>query len=133
MVLFVFILSKLHCYFCSVDKSCPSFCDPKNCSAPDFPVLHSLPKFAQTKVHWVSDAIQPSHLLWPASPVNRLCIQLYPTLCDPMDCSPPGFSVHRIPKARILEWGAISFSRESYQPRDWTHFSYVSCIVKQTL
>ena len=33
------------------------------------------------------------------------------TLCDPMDCSPPGSSVHRIPQARVLEWVAISFSR----------------------
>ena len=35
----------------------------------------------------------------------------YPTLCDPMDCSPPGSSVHRISQARILEWVAISFSK----------------------
>ena len=41
--------------------------------------------------------------------------QLYPTLSDPMDCSPPGFSVHRIFQARVLEWGAIAFSY--YQPR----------------
>ena len=38
--------------------------------------------------------------------------QLYPTLSDPMDCSPPGFSVHRIFQARVLEWGAIAFSGE---------------------
>ena len=37
------------------------------------------------------------------------------TLCDPMDCSPPGSSVHGISQARILEWVAISFSRESFQ------------------
>ena len=39
---------------------------------------------------------------------------------DPMDCNPSGFSVHGISQARILEWVAISFSRESLQPRDWT-------------
>ena len=39
-----------------------------------------------------------------------------PTLCDPMDCSPPGFSVHRILQAGILEWLAIPSSRGSYQP-----------------
>ena len=44
-------------------------------------------------------------------------------LCDPMDCSPPGSSVHGILQARILESVAISFSRESSQPRDQTHFS----------
>ena len=43
------------------------------------------------------------------------------TLCDPMDCSPPGSSVHGISMAKILEWVAISFSRESSQSRDWTH------------
>ena len=41
-----------------------------------------------------------------------------PNLCDPMDCSPPGFSVHGIFQARILEWDAVPFSRESSQPRD---------------
>ena len=44
------------------------FCDPMDCSTPSFPVLHHLPDFAQTHVHWVSDAIQPSHSLSPPSP-----------------------------------------------------------------
>ena len=43
-------------------------CDPMNCSIPGFPVLYYLPEFAQTHVHWVSDAIQPSHSLSPPSP-----------------------------------------------------------------
>ena len=43
--------------------------------------------------------------------------QLCPTLCDPMDCSPPGSSIHGIFQARVLEWVAISFSRGSSQPR----------------
>ena len=45
------------------------------------------------------------------------------TLCDPVDCSPPGSSVHGILQARILEWVAISFSRGSSQLRDWTRVS----------
>ena len=50
-----------------------------------------------------------------------LVVQLLMTLfCDPMDCSPPGSSVHGISQARILEWVAISFSRGSSQPRDQT-------------
>ena len=49
-----------------------------------------------------------------------LVTQSCPTLCDPMDCSPPGSSVHGILQARILGWVAISFSREFYWPRDWT-------------
>ena len=52
--------------------------------------------------------------------------QSCPTLCDPMDCSLPGFSVHGIFQARILEWVAISFSRRSSWPRDWTS---VSCVL----
>ena len=40
------------------------------------------------------------------------------TLCDPVDCSPPGSSVHGISQGRILEWVAISFSRESFPSRD---------------
>ena len=54
--------------------------------------------------------------------------QSCPTLCHPMDCSPPGSSVHRISQARILDWVAISSSRGSSQPRDWTQVPYVSCV-----
>ena len=45
---------------------------PTDCSTPGFPVLHYLPKFAQTHIHWVSDAIQPSHSLLPSSPALSL-------------------------------------------------------------
>ena len=55
------------CYF-SVAKSCLTLSDPINSSMPGFPVLHYLPEFAQTHVHWVGDAIQPSHPLSPPSP-----------------------------------------------------------------
>ena len=52
-------------YCCSVAKSCLTLCDPMDCSTPGFPVLHYLLEFAQTHVHWVSDAIQP---YYPVSP-----------------------------------------------------------------
>ena len=52
---------------------------------------------------------------------------LCPTLCNPMDCSPPGSPVHGIFQARVLEWIAISSSSSS-QPRDQTHVSPNSCI-----
>ena len=55
-------------FCCSVTKSCLTFCDPMDCSMPGFPVLHYLPKVAQIHVHWVSDAIQPSHPLLPPCP-----------------------------------------------------------------
>ena len=48
---------------CPVTQSCLALCDLMDCSTPDFPVLHHLPEFAQTHVHWVGDAIQPSHPL----------------------------------------------------------------------
>ena len=51
--------------------------------------------------------------------------QSSPTVCSPMDCSPPGSSAHGIFQAKILEWVALPFSRGSSQPRDWTQ---VSCI-----
>ena len=49
-------------------------------------------------------------------------------LCDPINCSPPGFSAHGILQARILERVAMLSSRRSHQPRDWTRVSCVSCI-----
>ena len=55
---------------------------------------------------------------WEAQEVKMLVAQSCPTLCHPMDCSPPGSSVRGILQARILEWVAISFSRGSSQPRD---------------
>ena len=55
------------------------------------------------------------------------------TLCNPMDCSQPGSSVHAVLQARILEWVALLSSRESSQPRDQTHISHVSCIGRWVL
>ena len=55
-------------YCCSVAKSYLILCDPMDCSKPGFPVLHFLSEFAQTRVHWISDVIQPSHPLSPPSP-----------------------------------------------------------------
>ena len=58
------IFPDLHHYqFSSVAQSCPTLCDPMNCSTPGLPVHHQLPEFTQTHVHRVSDAIQPSHAL----------------------------------------------------------------------
>ena len=51
--------------------------------------------------------------------------QLYLTLCDPVDCSLAGFSVHGIFQARVPEWVVISFSRGSSLPRDQTQVSHI--------
>ena len=72
----------------------------------------------------VSSALQmdslPMHYKW--SEVAQLCL----TLCDPMDYSPPGSSIHGIFQARVLEWVAISFSRGSSWPRDRTWVSHIA-------
>ena len=68
---FDFLLS---CY-CSVAKLCPTLCDPMGWSTPGFPVLHHLPDCAQIHVHWVSDAIHPSH---PLPPHFSSCLQSFP-------------------------------------------------------
>ena len=56
----------------SVTQSCPTLCDPMDCSTPGFPVLHSLPELAQTHIHRVSDAIQTSHPLSSPPPAFNL-------------------------------------------------------------
>ena len=65
-------------------------------------------------------------------PTSFTCVyaqsrQSRPTLCDPVDCSPLGSSVHGILQTRILKWAAMPSSRGSSQPRDWTRSFYVSC------
>ena len=59
--------------------------------------------------------------MWKWSEVAQSC----PTLCDPMDCSLPGSSLHGILPARVLEWVAISSSRESSRPRDRAQVSHI--------
>ena len=54
------------------------------------------------------------------------CMLNHFTLCDPVDCSLPGSSVHGILQARILEWVVMPSSRGSSQPRDQTHISYIT-------
>ena len=59
--------------FSSFAQSCPKLCDPMYCSMPGFPVHHQLPELAQTHVHRVGDATEPSHpLMSPSPPVFNL-------------------------------------------------------------
>ena len=67
---------------------------------------------------------------------TSVCAESLPsclTLCDPMDCSPPGSSVYGTLQTKILECVAMPSSRGSSQPRDQTHVSYVSCIGRRFL
>ena len=59
--------------------------------------------------------------------------QSCPTLCDPMDYSPPVSSVHGILQARILDWVAMPSSKRSSRPRDQTHVFYISCTGRRVL
>ena len=65
--------------------------------------------------------------------VRAKSLQFCSTLCDPMDYSPPGSTVHGIFQTRILKWAAIPFSRGSSWPRDRTHVSCISCLGRQIL
>ena len=83
-----------------------------------------LPKYSSfgTNKYWVGQKVCSS---FPWKESESEVAQSCPTLCDPMDGNLPGWAVHGIFQARILEWAAISFSRGSSQPRDRTR---VSCI-----
>ena len=79
------------------------------------------------------------HFLWQLNTIVPVCLhacvcsvaQLCLTLCNPVDCSPPGSSVHGTLRARIMEWVAISFSRGSSRPRDGTCISCVTYVGRQ--
>ena len=68
---------------------------------------------------YLNSDLPASKVKWKWSEVAQSCR----TLCDPVDCNLPGSFVHGILQARILEWVAISFSRGSSRPRDWTRVS----------
>ena len=84
---------------------------------------------ARSLNHWIArefsrlDTFEESYLSIYCAPAQSSL-----TVCNPMDCSSPGSSVHGIFPTRILEWVAMPSSRGSAQPRDWTHVSCVSCI-----
>ena len=101
--------------------------------AQTFPIysnIHFLPL-----VHFIHSLRSDSIHSLLRAPVG-LCaksLQSCLTLCNPMDCSPPGSSAHGILQARILEWVAVSSSRRSSRPRDQTHTSCISCIGRRVL
>ena len=84
--------------------------------------LSSVGSQSRTRLKWFSMHILSQTQIGYWSEVAQSC----PILCDPMDCSLTGSSIHGIFQTRILEWVAISFSRRFSQPRDWTQ---VSCLV----
>ena len=131
---------------------CRTLCNPMNCSPP-CSSIHGI--FQARILEWIAiffsrgssqprDWTQVSHtagrlftilatreslalflLFYFKSWKDRMHAQLYMTLHNPIDCSLPGSSALEIFQARILEWVAISFSRRSFQPRDWTQVSHI--------
>ena len=129
--------------FSSVAQSCLTLCDPMNRSTPGLPVQHQPPEFTQTRIHRVSDAIQPSHPWSSPSPPapnpsqhqSLPMSQLFATLevkslsrvrlfATPWTSSLPGSSLHGILQARVLEWDAIAFSHNALHILNflWTEF-----------
>ena len=82
-------------------QSCPTLCDPMDGSPPGSPVPDSPGKNTGVGCHFLLQCMTSE------SEVAQSC----PTLRDSMDCSPQGSSVHGIFQARVLEWGAIAFSK----------------------
>ena len=100
--------------FSSVTQLCLTLCDPMDCSTPGFPVHHQLPEFTQTHVHWVGDAIQPSHPLPSPSPPTFNLSQ-YQGLFQWVSSS------HQV--AKVLEF---QLQHQSFQWLFRTDFLYIS-------
>ena len=102
--------------FSSVTRSCPTLCDPMNRSTPGLPVHHQLPEFTQTRIHWVGDAIQPSHpLLFPSPPApnpsqHQSLFQWVNSLHEVakvLDFQLQHHSLQRNPRADLLQNGLV--------------------------
>ena len=98
--------------FSSVAQSCPTLCDPMNCSTPGLPVHHQLPEFTQTHIHPVSDAIQPSHPLSSPSPPSPNPSQ-HQSLFQWVNSS------HEVAKLLEFQLWHHSFQRRNSQVLEW--------------
>ena len=106
-----YLVPQLRPQFSSVAQSCPTLCDPMDCSMLGLPVHHQLPEPNQTHVHWVSDAIQPSH---PAVPFSSR-LQSFPA----SGSFPMSSSSHQVGK--VLNW----ISQIILNPEEvWNFFEY---------
>ena len=108
--------------FSSVAQSCLTLCNPMNCSTPGLPVHQQLPESTQTHVHWVSDAIQPSHPLLSPSP-PALNLSQYPRLFKWVSSS------HQV--AKVLEF-QLQQSVLPKNTQDWSHLGWTGWISLQS-
>ena len=108
-------------YISVQSQSCPTFCDPMNCSMPGLPVHHQLPESTQTHVHCVSDAIQPSH---PLSP-----LLLRPSIF-------PSIRVFSNESALCIRWPKYWVSASTWIPpmntQDWSPLGWTGWISLQS-
>jgi len=114
--------------FSSVIQSCPTLCDPIDCSMPGLPVHHQPPEFTQTHVHWVGDAIQPSHP--PLSPSPTFNLSQYQGLFQWVS------SLHEVAKALELHLQHQSFQwifRTDFLRMDWLDLLAVQGTLKSLL
>jgi len=111
--------------FISVSQSCPTLCNPMNGSTPGLPVHHQLAEFTQTHVHWVSDAIQPSHPLSSPSPP-----------------APNPSQYQSFPVSQLFAWGGQSIGvsalasflpkkSQGWSPSEWT--GWISLQIETTM
>ena len=98
-----------------VSRLCYLLCDHKQDILPHLSLRLSINKVG---IVLLAPLLAPITARVFAVPCHAKSLQSCPILCDPTDCSPPGFSVREIVQARILEWVAISSSRGSSRPRD---------------
>ena len=125
------------------NQSCPTLCDPMNCSTPGLPVHHHLPEFTQTYVHRVGDAIQPSHPLsspfppTPIPPSNRVFYNestldmRWPKYCSFSFSIIPS-KEGRNPRADLLQNGLVGSPcspRDSQESSPTPHFKSINSSV----
>ena len=119
----------------SVTKLCPTLCDPMDCSTPGFPVLHYLPEFAQSHVHWGGDAIQPSRPLLPPFllPSILLSLKIFSNELTPHIRWPKYWSFSVSPSSEYLGLvscsGSNSISRSVVSDSLWPHGLWPSILL----
>ena len=105
--------------FSPVAQSCPTLCNPMDCSTPGLPVHHQLPEFTQTHVHWIGDAIQPSHTLSSPSP-PAFNLSQHQGLFQWVS------SLHQV--AKVLEFAStlvLPVNTQDWSPLGWTGWIYL--------
>ena len=98
---------------------------------PEIPPLGLLSKGSETNMS--NKSVLPHSQQHYSEGMHAKSLKLCPSLCDPMECGPPGSSVHEILQAKILEWVAMPSFRGSAWPRNGTTISYLSCTGSRAL